>query len=400
MVHRHQRRYHLLDLLFAVVGQLDGVVAVIVGVEDAEDHGGDLHAVFGFEDVLVEALLQLVVVVAGVVQVGENGEAAADAVLLGVAVDDEVLAALPIDHHEVAAGLAEERIHGARDAVLRQRDDLLRIVECEAAPENLLLVELAEEPELLEVLLVRLPFQEVLDLLVHEGAALGGLQHLADNLFARLSRVGHELLDIRLLVEIGEELLDEGGHGGVVGRSALIAFVGVGVRGLVEDHDGVTARCRAARPFPYPLAQGRQMVGLPERLDAQIFLANKVAFLGRGLLEGPAGLRRHGTSHVRRLTLQSARDPAEQLHAGVRLLAHLPFGEAHHRPAAVVEPAVAHGILALDLMHRHAVPAVVGRVDLHIDVEAGRFIDQCDGGFVGDGTAGSFQMHVTAQERT
>ena len=75
MAHRHQRRHHLLDLLFAVVGQLDGVVAVVVGVEDAEDHGGDLHAVFGFEDVLVEALLQLVVIVAGVVEVGEDGTA-------------------------------------------------------------------------------------------------------------------------------------------------------------------------------------------------------------------------------------------------------------------------------------------------------------------------------------
>ena len=97
-------------------------------------------------------------VVAGVVEVGEDGEAAAGTVFLRVAVDDEVLAALPIHHHEGSVGLAEERIHGAGNAVLRERDDLLRIVKFEPAPENLLLVELKEELEFLEILFVRFPF--------------------------------------------------------------------------------------------------------------------------------------------------------------------------------------------------------------------------------------------------
>ena len=59
-------------------------------------------------------------VVAGVVEVGEDGEAAAGAVFLGIAVDDEVLAALPIHHHECPVGLSEESIDGAGNAVSGQ----------------------------------------------------------------------------------------------------------------------------------------------------------------------------------------------------------------------------------------------------------------------------------------
>ena len=69
----HLRRHHLLNLMDAVVGEFDRVVSVVFGVEDAENHGRDLHAVFGFEDVLVEALLEFVVVVAGVIKVGKYG---------------------------------------------------------------------------------------------------------------------------------------------------------------------------------------------------------------------------------------------------------------------------------------------------------------------------------------
>ena len=177
-------------------------------------------------------------VVAGVVEVGEDGDTATDAVLFGVAVDDEVLATLPVDHHEGTVGFAEERVHGAGDAVLRERDNLLCIVESESAPHNLLLVELPEELELLKVFAVGLSFEEIFDLLVHLGAAFGGFEHLAHHRLATLPRLRHISLNVCLFVKIREKLLDERGHGGVVGGAGGVTSVGVSVRRLVENDFG------------------------------------------------------------------------------------------------------------------------------------------------------------------
>ena len=220
---------HLPHLLNAIVGKFDGVVAAVVRVEDTKDHGGDFHAVFVFKDVFVEALLELVMVVAGVVEVGEDGDATAGAVFLGVAVDDEVLAAFPIDHHKGTVRFAEECVHGAGDAVLRERDNLFGIVKFKPTFKNLLLVEFQEQLEFFEIIAVRLSLEEVFDLLVHVGAAFGRLEHLFDDLLAALARFRHKLLDICFFVKIGEEFFDESGHGSVVGGAAGVASVRVGV---------------------------------------------------------------------------------------------------------------------------------------------------------------------------
>ena len=217
-------------------------------MQDAKNHRRYLHIVFVFKDVFVETLLEFVVVVAGIVEVGKDGDAATDAVLFGVAVDDEVFAAFPVDHHEGAVGFAEEGVHGAGDAVLRQRDDFLGIIERQTALQHLLLMKFQEHLELFEILVMRLAFQEILDLLVHLGAALGRFEHLAHNRLAALPRLRHISLNISLFVEVRKELFDEGGHRGVVGGAGGVAHVGVGVRRLVEDDFG-TLGIRKRKPI-------------------------------------------------------------------------------------------------------------------------------------------------------
>ena len=184
---------------------------------------------------LVEALLKFIMVVAGIVEMRQNGDAATDAVLFGVSVDDEVLAALPIDHHERAVWLAEERIHSTRDAVLWQRDYLLRIEELQTTLLHLLLMEFQEHLELFKVLTMGFSFQEIFNLLMHLSATLGRFEHLAYHLLSTLPRIRHISLNVSLFVKIGKELLDERGHGSVVGSTGSIAFVGVGMSRFVED---------------------------------------------------------------------------------------------------------------------------------------------------------------------
>ena len=328
---------------------------------------------------------------------GEDGESPSGTVFLRVAVDDEVLTALPIDHHEAAVGLAEERIHGAGDAVLWKCDDLLGIVKGKPASHNLLFVELAEESELLELLLVWFPLQEVFDLLVHEGAALGGLEHLADDLLAAFSRFFHELLDVGLFIEKREELLDEGGHGGVVGGTRGVASIGVRVRGFAE----YDVRMLRLRGGGVPRLDGRhqipEIVGHPERLNVEVFLAKEVPFHGHRLPLCPPFLRFHDSVEFPVPSFQYGDNPPEEFHAGVGLFAHLTLGEPHHRPAAVVEVTVANLVFAFRIVHRESVPSMIRRVNLHVNADAVLLVHQCHRRLVWDGTAGYGQRHLTAE---
>ena len=98
--HSYVRRNQLPHLINPVIRQLNRIVPVILRMEDAQNHRGNGHIVFVFKDVFVETLLEFVMVIAGVVEMGQDGDATADTVFLRISVNNKVLAALPIDHHE------------------------------------------------------------------------------------------------------------------------------------------------------------------------------------------------------------------------------------------------------------------------------------------------------------
>ena len=105
--------------LIAEVGQGYHIGAVVVGMEHAKAACAHQYAVFAFQDVAVEALLQCVVPVGGVVQVLQRCEGAfaeaVDGLFFSVAVD-QVGRALPVVYL-VASVVAGQEVESACQAV-------------------------------------------------------------------------------------------------------------------------------------------------------------------------------------------------------------------------------------------------------------------------------------------